>query len=102
MTAANTATVALAVCALIGIIVAVVNWFFKRGADEREFSVALRDATSALRELSTKIDGVIDTLHQHDIRLTRLEYQPSAFQVTTKVEAPSNDRSPTYRDAGSG
>jgi hypothetical protein len=100
MHATDYGTAALAVCAIIGIIVAIVNWFFKRGADEREFSVALRDNTAATRELSQKLDGVVETLHAHDLRISRLEYQPSPIHVTTQVEAPSRDRTPAYRDPG--
>lgn len=99
MNLTDAGTLIIAACAVLGLIVALVAWFFKRGADEREFSVALRDNTHATRELSGKIDGVVDTLHQHDLRITRLEIQPAPIHVTTQVEAPSRDSSPAYRNA---
>lgn len=100
MNLTDAGTLIIAACAVLGLIVALVAWFFKRGADEREFSVALRDNTHATRELSGKIDGVVDTLHQHDLRITRLEIQPAPIRVTTQVEAPSRDSKRSYRDPG--
>ena len=97
-------TLILAAIAAIGLIGAVIAWFFKRGGDERAFSVALNDNTDALRELAGEFrkfrDEVIDKLHGLDIRVTRLEVAPPPIHVTTKVEAPSDGSSPTDRNAG--
>jgi hypothetical protein len=101
MTVSDVGTVVLAAAAVLGLMVAALGWFFKRGADEREFAVALRDNTEATRDLSKKLDGVIEVLHEHDIRITRLEVQPPPIHVTTKLEAPTDASTTAYRDPGS-
>lgn len=98
------ATIVVACVAVIGLITAVIRWFFKRGADEREFSVALRDNTEAVRELAQEFrrfrDEVVEKIHSLDVRVTRLEVNPPPIHVTTQVEAPQHARTPPYRDSG--
>lgn len=91
MNPATVATVIIAVTAVIGLGVAAVGWFYKRGGAETAMSVALDRNTTATDRLTEKLEGVVVKLHDHDIRLTRLE---------TKNEAPQNGRAPTDRDAG--
>lgn len=81
-------TTVLAVAAVLGLVAAVVRFFFNRGADERELSVAMRDLAVAVRGLGQKLDGVMVAQHDFDIRLTR-------------IEASSNGSTPAHRDAGS-
>lgn len=89
MNATTIATVVLAVCAVMGIVAAVTAWFFKRGADEREYVVALRESASATRDLIAEFrefkDHAVGEMHLLDIRIT-------------KLEAPlnGNHRSPTH------
>jgi hypothetical protein len=104
MTLEPIATAALAVLGAIGLIVACISWFFRRGGEERELTVAVRDLTEAARELSGEFrsfrDFTVETLHSHDIRITRLEVAPPPIHVTTKVEAPKDGSAPAYRDPG--
>lgn len=101
-TLSTDATVILAVLAAIGVIVAAAAWFYRRGGQESGIAVALQDNTAATRELSAEFrkfrDEVIDKLHGLDIRVTRLEVTPPPIQVTTKVEAPSNDSASAHRN----
>lgn len=101
MHATDYGTAVLAACAIVALVAGIIAWFFKRGADEREFAVALRDNTQATERLSDKFERVTDILHEHDIRITRLEITPPPVHVTTKVEAPSHDLPSTHRDSGS-
>lgn len=93
---ADVATIVIAAVAVVTLVVAVVGWFFKRGADEREFSVALKDCASAVRELASEFRGFRDTvigeLHQLDIRVTKHD---------AMFEAIKDDRTPPDRDARS-
>jgi len=57
MTIANIATAIIAFVALLGAIVAVMSWFFRRGADERELARAVRDNSEATRELSARLEA---------------------------------------------
>jgi len=90
MTPEAVATIVLAIVAVLGLGAAALGWFFRRGADERELAVAIRDNTNATSTLSQDLrdfrDYTVSTLHQYDIRLTRLE-------------APSNGSGAPYRDA---
>lgn len=87
---ADIATVILAVLAFAGIVVAAASWFYRRGGQERELAVAIRENTTATSTLSQDLrdfrDYTVETLHRHDIRLTRLE-------------APSNGSGAPVRDA---
>lgn len=94
-------TVALAVVGVFGLAAAFIKWFFQRGADEREFAVALRDNTEAVKELANEFrrfrDEVVEKLHTLDLRVTRLEVTPPPVHVTTQIEAP-HDRTPARGD----
>lgn len=65
------------VCAILALIGGILAWLYKRGGDEREFTVAIRDAANAVRELTGEFRGykesTTDELHSHAIRLTKLE-----------------------------
>ena|SRR5215469_2458184 len=91
-TAYEAAGVVLGILALLGGGAAIVRWFFNRGGAEREVTIALqahgqalKDNTSATRELSGRLDEVGRTIHSLDIRVTRLEAAP----IVT-VAAPSH------------
>lgn len=92
MTPTDPGTLILAILAAIGLIGAIVAWFFKRGGTETAMSIALDRNTSATDRLTEKLDGVVDTLHDHAIRLTRLE--------THQEAALNGNRAPAHRDAG--
>jgi uncharacterized protein HemX len=51
------ATVALAVVAAVGLIIGGTAWFYKRGGQEREFSIALRANTTATNALTSRLDA---------------------------------------------
>jgi hypothetical protein len=63
----------VAAVALVGIVGALMRWLFKRGGDERELSVSLRAATSAITDLTSHMRHFADTLNDHDKRITVLE-----------------------------
>lgn len=98
------AAIVVACVAVLTLTAAIIRWFFKRGADEREFSVALRDNTEAVRELAQEFrrfrDEVVEKIHSLDVRVTRLEVSPTPVHVTTQIEAPQHARSSPYRDSG--
>lgn len=77
MNADTISTVALAAVAAIGLLFAGAGWLYRRGGSERGLSIAMQDATAAIERLTAAFDGfrssVIDQLHQHDIRITKLE-----------------------------
>lgn len=66
-------TVVIAVVALIGVVAAVGNWFYRRGGQEKSFADAIQDNTSAHRELTAELrsfkDATVDRLHHHDLRI---------------------------------
>lgn len=90
---AELATVILAVLALAGIVVAAASWFYRRGGQERELAVAIRENTTATSTLSQDLrsfrDSTISTLHQHDIRLTRLEAPSNGSGASVRNPSPS-------------
>jgi hypothetical protein len=50
------ATVVLAVTAALSLLVGLLAWLFRRGASERELATAVRDNSTATRELSSRLD----------------------------------------------
>lgn len=100
MTPESIATIILAAIGVLSVGGAFLAWVARRGGREKGFSVALDRNTFATEKLTDKLDGVVQTLHDHDIRLTRLEVAPHPIHVTTHVEAPQDDRTPAHRDAG--
>jgi hypothetical protein len=83
----------MAVMMLVGLIVAAGAWFYRRGGQERELAVVIRENTEATTTLSRDLrdfrDYTVETLHHHDIRLTRLEAPSNGSG------APARDPSPT-------
>lgn len=101
MTVASVSGVALAVVAIVGLVVALLRWFFTRGADEREMEIAVRDNTEATRELSKNLGdftavfhdfraSVTERFHEHDVRLTKLE----APLQNHDIRSPDRNASP--------
>lgn len=89
MSAADAATVALAIIAGVGVLAAIVRWFYNRGGAEKQFTIALKQNTEATKELSTAFhsfrDDVVGEIHSLDVRVT-------------KIEAASNASPPPHRD----
>jgi hypothetical protein len=89
MSLSSAAPIVMAFLMLVGIIVAGAAWFYRRGGQERELAVVIRENTTATTTLSQDLrdfrDYTVTTLHHHDIRLTRLE-------------APSNGSGAPVRD----
>lgn len=99
MTPEAIATIILAALGVLSIGGTFIAWVARRGGREKGFSIALDRNTFATEKLTSKLDGVVQTLHDHDIRITRLEVAPPPIHVTTKVEATDVSPSP-HRDAG--
>jgi hypothetical protein len=87
MSPSDAATVSIALLAALGLIGAIVAWFYRRGGTETAMEIALDRNTTATEKLTDKIEGVVTRLHDHDIRLT-------------KLEANTNGSAPTHRNAG--
>lgn len=60
MDAATLATVLLAVVAAVGLIGGGVAWFYKRGGQERESTLAIRDNTKATNALTGRFDSFME------------------------------------------
>lgn len=79
-TAVDISSIILALTALIGGIVAVVAWFYKKGGHERAQVEALNRNTEATIDVATKLDDfktvVLEMFHVLDKRVTRLEDRP--------------------------
>jgi hypothetical protein len=92
MNATDVGTAVLAVCAAIGVVVAITGWFFKRGADERGVEIALRENTSAIRGLTDAFTVFrTEALHEFrtlDVRVTRLEAAPNGNSSHRDIRAP--------------
>lgn len=73
------AQIILAVFAIIGAVVAVAAWFYKRGGHERALANALEDNTKSNREVSAELRDfkgeTLAALRDHDWRLKILEGQ---------------------------
>jgi len=87
MTVADIATLVLAVVGVLTLLGGVVAYFYGRGDKEGRFEAAMDRNTKATDRLTEKLEVVTDTLHEHDIRLT-------------KLEANKNGSAPANRDAG--
>jgi hypothetical protein len=57
----------------LGALLATLGWFYKRGGDERELTVAMRENTKVTGELSGKLDRMGGVLNDHEVRLSVLE-----------------------------
>lgn len=77
-------SIIIAVTAALGLIMAALAWLYKRGAEERELTVAVRDNTAATSSLSKTFTSYVEKSDQryedhehrlagHDTRLTVVE-----------------------------
>jgi len=73
----------------MGLLAAGLAWLFRRGADERELATAVRDNSSATRELSSRLDAfmaryeerheaLVERVNEHGGRLTVVEERTRA------------------------
>lgn len=97
LNAANVSTVILAIVAVIGLGAAGIRWFFKRGADEREMTIAVRENTKATRELSGLFNdfrvAVSDRFHVHDIRLAEHDGRLNRLEAND-IRSPDRNAGP--------
>lgn len=74
---ADLAQVIVAVLAFLGLVVAVVAWFYRRGGQERTMTDALVENTNATKEVTAELRDfktvTISMLHDLDTRVTVLE-----------------------------
>lgn len=85
MNAETLGTIILAVVAAIGLIGAGIAWFYKRGGQEREFSIALRANTNATTELTKRFDIFMDrTVMKTDQLDTRVNDHETRITVTER------------------
>lgn len=93
-------TVVLAVCTTLALIGAIVAWFYKRGGDEREIALALRQYaeaqvqnTEAMKALTTAFtafrDDVISKLHAQDLRLVQIEAYQNGHKAADRDASTS-------------
>jgi hypothetical protein len=92
MTLSSAAPIVMAVLMLVGVIVAAGAWFYRRGGQERELAVAIRENTTATSTLSQDLrhfrDYTVETLHHYDIRLTRLEAPSNGSGAPARNSSP--------------
>lgn len=100
------ATVALATFALIGIMVGGIAWFYRRGGQERELILAMRENSQTTRNLSSRLDEFMDhyrseytaldkRVDNHDIRLVQAEATAQAArQDVSALQSKLWQRSP--------
>lgn len=69
MSAADVATVVLAVVAVIGLVFGALAWIYNRGAGERELTDAVKANTTATDKLTAHVEKIGDTLAQHGEKL---------------------------------
>lgn len=73
MDAGTIGTIIVACVALIGLIGGGIAWFYKRGGQERESSIALRDNTAAITELSGNMKVFMErTIAKQELTDTRV------------------------------
>jgi hypothetical protein len=73
----NIAQIIIAVIGIVGALVAVITWFYRRGARERAYTEALDRNTTANNQVATKLEDfrtvVLEMFHALDKRVTRVE-----------------------------
>lgn len=85
MNAETLGTIILAVVAAIGLIGAGIAWFYKRGGQERESTLALRQNTTATTELTKRFDAFMDrTLDRQDATDKRLADHDTRIAVNER------------------
>lgn len=84
MSIMDIATVAIAGVAVVGLVVGALGWFWRRGANERELTTAVRDNSEATRGLSARLDAFMaryeerhealsERVSEHGTRITLVE-----------------------------
>jgi hypothetical protein len=93
MTASDFATVVLSVVASVGLIVALVRWFFTRGASEQSLTQAVADNSSATRELTARIDSFMARYEErHETLVERVSVHDTRIGVAeTRIRANGLD-----------
>lgn len=89
MSAEALGTILLAVIAAVGLIGGSIAWFYKRGGQEREGAIALRDNTKATVDLTTRIDAFMLRTEAKqeatDLRVNNHETRLSLTEQTVKA-----------------
>lgn len=59
----------LAAVAVVGVVAAIVRWFYGRGGEERELAIAVRENTTVTRELSDGLASLkeLTTSQYHEL-----------------------------------
>lgn len=97
MSAETLGTLVLAIVAGIGLIGGGIAWFYKRGGQERESSIALRDNTRAITDLTVEMkafmlrtelkqDATDTKQSDHETRISLAERD---IKVLTKAVSPN-------------
>jgi hypothetical protein len=70
-------TAVLAAVAIVGLLFAGMSWLYKRGADERELTLAIKNHSAATDNLASKVDEIgrsfrlLETrIAEHETRIT--------------------------------
>lgn len=75
----NLAQVVMAVVVVLGVIVGVIAWFYRRGAQETAFTESLTENTAANKEVAAELRDfkttAITMIHELDTRVSVLESQ---------------------------
>lgn len=78
----DSATLVLAVVAVLGLVAAVVRWFYARGGEERELTVAVRENTAVTKQLSSGLNDLkeftVGKIHELSLTQEKLSHQVAA------------------------
>lgn len=84
----DVATLILAVVAMLGLVAAVVRWFYARGGEERELTVAVRENTAVTKQLSVGLvelkEFTVGQVHKLSLDQERLSHEVASLK--TRVE----------------
>ena len=101
MDAVTLSTVAVGVVAVLTVVIAIIRWFFKRGADEREMTLALKANTEAVRQLGAKHDHLGESMDamrdsfmefRHDVyrRFDEFDFRLKSVEAPVHVHVSSS------------
>jgi hypothetical protein len=93
------AEVAGTILVALGIVAAILRWFYKRGGTERAFKIALDRNTESTVQLTGAVDKVTDLLNGHSVQLATLDVRVTKLEAAPNVSV--NVSPSAYRDAGS-
>jgi uncharacterized protein HemX len=85
MDAATLASILIAVVAVVGLLGGGIAWFYKRGGQERESTIALRDNTAATTALTLRFDAFMErTQRANEVTTAKLADHETRITLNTR------------------